>query len=153
MAGSRLSPNTYYPRPNELITRATAYKYSQRPNLFSFSSQIPEVPASSVLCRLFPRRDGHQDSVCCSFPPPDYNKLLVRLSPNPAMSAPACSSSRLRSSLHHQYYPRVNLLAKSMLRFVRCVDGQPDCLLPLRESESGRPWFEYQPSRCHQYRS
>ena len=52
MAGSGLSPNTYYPRPNQLITPATAYKYAQRPNLFSFSSQIPEVPhlLSLVVC-------------------------------------------------------------------------------------------------------
>ena len=52
MASSGLSPNTYYPRHNELITPATAYKSSQRPNLFSFSSRFPEVPRllSFVVC-------------------------------------------------------------------------------------------------------
>ena len=130
-----------------------AYKYSQRPNLFSFSSQIPEVPQFYFLSRLYPRRDGHQDSVCCSFPPPEYNKLPVRLSPTPAMSTPASSSSGLRSSLHHQSSPPVYLPAESMLRFVLSADRQPDCQLPLLGSESGCPWSANQPSRCHQYRS
>ena len=114
----------------------------------------PEVPSFPILSRSFPRRDGHQDSVCCSFPPPEYDELLLRLCPGIAdMSARDCWSSGLQCFRHHPNSPPDYHLERCLLQFALPDVAKHDCELPLPESEVVRLWFIPQSSQCRQYRS